>query len=148
VAKRRADIGRGLTPQQKRAAELIVANEWGELTDNGKKKTTDELAQEIGIARSTLFQWKKDPEFNEYLNMISDDQLSGMRTEVNAALMKLVRAPMPSVKAIELFMKRHALLTDRTLVESDTTSTSLQRQSDAEVAAGILKLNEMVNGEE
>lgn len=147
MTKRRADIGRGLTNQQKKAAELIVANEWGELTENGKKKTTEELAKEIGVARSTLFQWRKDLEFIAYLNMISDDQLEGMRAEVNAALMKLIRTPTPSVKGIELFMKRWALLTDRTILDS-TVETAIPRKSDAEIAADIHKLAEMVNGEE
>ncbi len=147
MAKRRSEIGRNLTPQQKRAAELIVANEWGELTENGKKKTAEELAAEIGIAKSTLYEWRKNPEFIEYLNMITDDQLNGMRAEVNAALLKLIRMPNPSVKAIELYMKRHALLTDRQLVEYENEQP-LPRKSDAEIAAEIEKLAKMVNGEE
>lgn len=46
-----------LTPQQRKAAQLIVTNEWAELfTDDGKKKNAQEMADEIGIARSTFFE--------------------------------------------------------------------------------------------
>lgn len=145
MAKRRSDIGRNLTPQQKRAAEMLVQNEWGELTD-GKKLSQDQLAERLGIARSTLYEWRKNPEFVEYMNMLTDDLLNGMRAEVNAALMKLIRMPNPSVKAIELYMKRHALLTDRTVIENES-EPPIPRKSDAEIAEEIRKLNDLINGE-
>lgn len=146
MAKRRADIGRSLTDQQRRAAQMLVANEFCELSE-GKKMTKENLASEIGISKSTLYDWMKIPEFNEYQRMISRDKLHAHGSEVDAALIKLIRMPEPRMKAIELWYKLQRELADVHVIEHENES-NLPRKSDAEVAAGILKLAEMVNGEE
>ncbi|MFA4134460.1 MULTISPECIES: phBC6A51 family helix-turn-helix protein [unclassified Brevibacillus] len=146
MAKRRADIGRSLTDQQRRAAQDLVANEFCELS-SGKKLTKDELAERIGISRSTLYEWMKIPEFNEYHRMISRDKLHAHGSEVDAALIKLIRMPEPRIKAIELWYKLQRELADVHVIEHENES-KLPRKSDAEIAADIHKLAEMVNGEE
>jgi transcriptional regulator with XRE-family HTH domain len=146
MAKRRSDIGRSLTDQQRRAAQMLVANEFCELSE-GKKMTKEDLASEIGISKSTLYDWMKIPEFNEYHRMISRDKLHAYSSEVDAALLKLVRMQEPRIKAIELWYKLQGEITDRYVVENES-NTHIPRKSDAEIAADIHKLAEMVNGEE
>lgn len=145
MARRRSDIGRTLTEQQKRAAQLLVANEFCELSQ-GKKLNREELAAEIGIAKSTLYEWMRLPDFNEYHRLVSRDKLHAYSSEVDAALLKLVRMPEPRVKAIELWYKLQGEITDRYVVENES-GTGIPRKSDAEVAAEIQKLAELVNGE-
>lgn len=149
-ARQRKVLEAQLTPQQRKAAQLIVNNEWAELlNEDGKKRTMAELAEEIGIARSTLFEWKAQETFGAYVNYLTDIQLSAMRSEVNIALMKAIRGGangVPSVKALDLYMRRFALLTDRTVVEDTRQSVEQRRKTDEEVRAEVSALDAMING--
>lgn len=139
-----------ITPQQLRAAHLIVNNEWAELLNaDGKKKTAQELADEIGISRSTFFEWKSAELFGAYVNYLTDIQLSSMRSEVNTALMKAIRGGangVPSVKALDLYFRRYGLLTDRTVVEDARQHVEEKRKTDEEIRASISELDALVNG--
>lgn len=139
-----------LTPQQLRAAHLIVNNEWAELlNEDGKKKTAQELADEIGIARSTFFEWKAQELFGAYVNYLTDIQLSSMRSEVNVQLMRAIRGGpngVPSVKALDLYMRRYGLLTDRTIVEDTRTHIEDKRKTDDDIRREIGELDALVNG--
>ncbi|XID95782.1 phBC6A51 family helix-turn-helix protein [Paenibacillaceae bacterium WGS1546] len=109
-----------------------------------------ELAEDIGIARSTLYEWRALESFGEYVNYLTDLQLSAMRTEVNVAIMKAIRGGpngVPSVKAIDLYMRRFGLLTDRTVVEDTRDSTHTRQRTDEEIRADIAELDAMINGE-
>ncbi|MFD2672801.1 phBC6A51 family helix-turn-helix protein [Marinicrinis sediminis] len=136
-----------LTPQQRKAARLIVDNEWGVLTE-GKKMTMQEIANQLSISRTTLYEWKRIEAFNEYVNYLTDQELSTMRGEVNVAIMKLIRGGsngVPSVKAIDLFMRRFGLLTDRQVVEDNRETIEHRRKTDEEIAKEIADLDEMIN---
>ncbi len=140
-----------LTPQQRKAAQLIVNNEWAEmLNEDGKKKTMQELADEVGIARSTLFEWKSQEIFGAYVNYLTDVQLSAMRSEVNVQLMKAIRGGangIPSVKALDLYFRRYGLLTDRTVVEDVRDTVEARRMSDEEIRADIAELDALLSAE-
>ncbi|OZQ66557.1 phBC6A51 family helix-turn-helix protein [Paenibacillus odorifer] len=141
-----------LTPQQQRAAQLLVINEWGELTEEGgKKRTMQELADELGIARSTLFEWKRNEMFVAYVNHLTERQLDGMRSEVYVALMRSIRGGangIPSVKALDLYMRRYGLLSDRTIIEDARSQVEEKRKTDDEIRADISELDALVNGGE
>ncbi|AKG35638.1 phBC6A51 family helix-turn-helix protein [Paenibacillus durus] len=149
-ARQRKVLEAQLTPQQRKAAQLTVNNEWAELlNEDGKKKTAQELADEIGIARSTYFEWKAQEVFGAYVNYLTDLQLSAMRSEVNVQLMKAIRGGangVPSVKALDLYMRRYGLLTDRTIVEDTRQTVEDRRKSDDEIRAEISELDAMING--
>ncbi|WP_223068110.1 phBC6A51 family helix-turn-helix protein [Paenibacillus caui] len=148
-ARQRRVLESQLTPQQRKAAQLIVNNEWAELlNEDGKKKTAQELADEIGIARSTFFEWKSQEVFGAYVNYLTDLQLSAMRSEVNVQLMKAIRGGangVPSVKALDLYFRRYGLLTDRTVVEDTRETIETRRKSDEEIQAEISELDAMIN---
>ncbi|MEK5420160.1 phBC6A51 family helix-turn-helix protein [Paenibacillus sp. FSL L8-0708] len=141
-----------LTPQQQRAAQLLVINEWGELTEEGgKKRTMQELADELGIARSTLFEWKRNEMFTAYVNHLTERQLDGMRSEVYVALMRSIRGGangIPSVKALDLYMRRYGLLSDRTIIEDARSQVEEKRKTDDEIRKDISELDALVNGDE
>jgi DNA-directed RNA polymerase specialized sigma subunit len=151
MSRQRSVLEAQLTVQQRKAAQLLVANEWGEiLSEDGRKKSMQEVAEEIGIARSTLYEWKAQERFIDYVNYLTDINLSGMRAEVNVALMKAIRGGnngLPSVKAIDLYMRRWALLSDRTIVEDRRDEIASNRKTDEEIRREIAELNDLVGGE-
>lgn len=117
-----------LTAQQRKAAYLLVENELRENTDAAKLDLQD-IAQEIGVTAKTLWEWRtKNRNFIAYKNEIADDFLADKRDRVYAQLLKLINGSQPSVKAIDLFMRRFGLLTDKQVTE--TIDPSTQRSED------------------
>jgi hypothetical protein len=116
--KRLQELESKLTLQQQKAALLLVENELVSIT----RKTQDQISEELGIDRSSLYRWRTNNHvFIEYMNLLADDMLSAHRSEVYSQLLKLVRGPQPSVKAIDLFMRRYGLLTDRQITQTETS---------------------------
>lgn len=146
MSKQKERLEAKLTLQQQRAAVLLVANEWGELTEDGKKKSQTELAEEIGIVRSTLHAWRQDDAFTDYVNYLSDRDLNAMRRVANAQLMSLIKGDrtngIASVKALEMFYKRHGLLTDRQVIETSAEDTGYK--SDADLDKEIAEIDAML----
>ncbi|NMW10772.1 phBC6A51 family helix-turn-helix protein [Bacillus velezensis] len=107
-----------LTLQQRKAAQVVASNEVA--PEDGNKRSQDELAEEIGVSRMTLYRWRfQNPVFIEYMNLLADDMLSGHRSEVYGQLMKLIKGPQSSVKAIDLYLRRYSLLTDRQITTNE-----------------------------
>ena len=131
-----------LDARQRKAAYLLVENE---LRETGEKMNLEDIAKEVGVDRSTLFFWRtRNRNFIAYKNEIADDFLSDKRDRVYAQLMKLINAPQPSVKAIDLFMRRHGLLTDRQVTE--TVGAESNRGND-DIAKEIEELDELLEDE-
>ncbi len=151
MSRNKRDLESQLTPQQRKAAQLIIENEWGELIrEDGRKRTMQELADEIGIARSTLYEWKALEPFIAYLNYLTDKQLEAMRTEANVGLMRLIRGGangIPSVKALDLYMRRYGLLTDKTVVENVGHDSPYRVKSNDELRDEIAELDRLLGGE-
>lgn len=137
-----------LSAQQKRVAQLLVDNEFGLLTEDGKKISTEAVAEMASVARSTIFEWKKKPEFIVYMNGLADRALEVNRAEVYAGIMKLVRGGangVPSVKALDLYLRRYGLLTDRQIVESGEEATK-REISEQERTQALDKLDRLLDG--
>ncbi|MGG1600949.1 phBC6A51 family helix-turn-helix protein [Paenibacillus naphthalenovorans] len=137
-----------LTAQQKKVAQMLVDNEFGLLSEDGKKLPVDTVAEMGGIAKSTVYEWKKKPEFRAHMNELADGALDSNRAEVYAAIMKLVRGganAVPSVKALDLYMRRFGLLTDKHLIE---TGEDVRRReiSPEERQQALDKLDRMLDG--
>lgn len=129
-----------LTAQQQKAAYMLVENE---LRETGDKLKLEDLAAEVGVDRSTLYMWRtRNRAFIAYKNEIADDFLADKRDRVYGQLMKLINAPQPSVKAIDLFMRRHGLLTDRQITEQIGGETS---RTDADIEKEIAELDDLLN---
>ncbi|MCP1354653.1 phBC6A51 family helix-turn-helix protein [Aneurinibacillus migulanus] len=105
-----------LSPKQRQAALLLVEREF---TPNDQRKTLDDIATEVGLSVRGLYKWRNEnADFIEYTNLIADEFLSANRAEVYGQLMKLISGSQPSVKAIDLFMRRFGLLTEKQVVET------------------------------
>lgn len=107
-----------LTEQQRKAAYMLVENDLKANKDE-TKLTYEQIAQEVGVTYKTIWSWKtQNRNFIAYKNEISDDFLSDKRSRVYGQLLKLIEGEQPSVKAIDLFMRRFGLLTEKTVVEN------------------------------
>ncbi|MBX6361292.1 MAG: helix-turn-helix domain-containing protein [Acidobacterium ailaaui] len=117
ASKRFKELEAKLTPQQRKAALLLVQNDMTDKTDRTRKTMAD-IAAEVGISERQLYRWKHQNRiFIEYMNAIADDFLASYRANVYRQMMKLINAQQPSVKAMDLYFRRFGLLTDRHVTE-------------------------------
>ena len=121
-----------LTAQQQKAIYLLVENE---MLPNAEQRTQEEIAQELGVERMTLYRWRtRNEEFIEFKNLVADDFLASDRDRVYGVLRKMIFGSQPSVKAIDLYMKRFGLLTEKIeQINTEGKGTSiedLERQLD------------------
>lgn len=147
MSKHLTVLASGLTPQQEKLAQDIVDNEFMLLSDDGKKLTNEELAERAGISPSTLYEWKRKPEFRRKMTELADAELETHRAEVYQQLLKAIRGTSnngsPSVKALDLYMRRFGLLT--TVIDADVTARPAPPRSAEEIARDIAELDAMVN---
>lgn len=131
-----------LTEQQRKAAYMLVEND---LKPNKaeSKLTYEEIATEIGVTYKTLWSWRtKNRNFIAYKNEISDDFLSDKRSKVYGQLLKLIEGEQPSVKAIDLFMRRFGLLTEKSVVENVDNS---QRRTDDDIQRELEGIDKLLD---
>jgi hypothetical protein len=108
-----------LNLKQREAAFMLVENE---LALDEDKKTQEEIANELGVTRMCLYKWRtKNKAFIDYKNIIADEFLAEMRPFVYKQLMRTIGGAQPSIKGIDLYFRRHALLTDKKIIEDNTT---------------------------
>jgi hypothetical protein len=113
-----------LTEQQKKAAYMLVENDLKSNKDP-LKLTYEQIADEIGVSYKTIWSWRtQNRNFIAYKNEISDDFLSDKRSRVYGQLLKLIEGEQPSVKAIDLFMRRFGLLTEKQIIATEDASGS------------------------
>lgn len=130
-----------LTEQQKKAAYMLVENDIKSNKDV-TKLTYEQIAEEVGVSYKTIWSWRtQNRNFIAYKNEISDDFLSDKRSRVYGQLLKLIDAEQPSVKAIDLFMRRFGLLTEKTVVENVDGSTA---RSDDDIKRQLEDLDDLL----
>lgn len=130
-----------LDARQRKAAYMLVENE---LLDYAEKRTHKEIAEELGVHRNTIYKWStKNRIFIEYKNEIADDFLADKRAHVYGQLMKLIGGSQPSVKAIDLFMRRFGLLTDRQITQSDIND---DKRTNDDLAKELDELDDLLDG--
>lgn len=108
-----------LTPGQLRACELLLEKEYA---PKGEKATYAEIAEQIGIDTSTLYHWRQNPDFVQYLAAVSDTRLDSARAAADAQLMRLVSGTSnngnASIKALELYYRLIGKLVEKREVVS------------------------------
>lgn len=131
-----------LTEQQRKAAFMLVENDLKSNKDE-TKLTYEQLAEEVGVSYKTIWSWRtQNRNFISYKNEIADDFLSDKRSRVYGQLLKLIEGEQPSVKAIDLFMRRFGLLTEKSVVEN--VDASAQR-SDDEIKRQLADLDDLLD---
>jgi transcriptional regulator with XRE-family HTH domain len=143
ASKRIKELEARLTPQQIKAAFLLVEND---LRDNGDKRTQEDIAEEVGVTYKTIWSWRKsNRNFIDYKNEIADDFLAEYRSGVYGQMMKLINSPQPSVKAISLYLQRYGLLTQKTLIETNENGGS---RTNEDLAKELEDLDDLLNDKE
>src|SRR5699024_5058158 len=140
------DLKIRLTPAQRKAAELIVANDFA---PKGEKKTLGQISEEVGVNQRTLYNWRQNPDFTRYVGAVSDGELSNYRSLADSQLIRLIAGEFtnngtPAIKALELFYKLEGRLVDRSVVMRDDEHSNPQI-SRAELSEELQKLNKYVN---
>jgi len=138
------DLKLRLTPAQRRAAKLIVENDFA---PKGERVTLGDIAEELSIDKRTLYNWRQNPDFTRYLAAISDGELAQFRSLVDSQLMKLIKGTsnngLPAMRALELYYKLEGRLVDRSVVTTDEKSgkpTMTRREASEELE----KLNKFI----
>lgn len=133
-----------LTPAQRKAAELIVNNDFAGKAD---KKTLEEIAEEVGISQRYLYTWRQDPDFTRYMSAISDGELANYRSLADSQLIKLIKGTsnngLPAIKALELFYKLEGRLVDRSVVMSNEISRK-PSMSQEDISKELDKLDKLI----
>lgn len=138
TAKRKALESR-LDGRQKLAALACVEREFAA---EDVRKGFDDIADEIGVSRVTLWKWRtQDKTFIDYVNSIADDFLASKRPVVYRKLMQLIDSPQPSVKGIDLYMKREGLITAHTVVE---TKDGAGGRDNEDIAKDLAELDDIL----
>ena len=130
-----------LDGRQQLAAQLMVESEFRTKLEGGRR-TLDEIGDEVGVTRVTLWTWKKDPVFIAYMAHLSDQHLDAQRALVDGQLMRLITGTSnngtPSIKALELWYKLNQRLVERSVVEhKDGAKPQL---TDQQITDGIEEL--------
>lgn len=134
-----------LTAQQRKAAYLIVENELKGNKDETKLEY-QQIAEEVGVTYKTIWEWRtKNRNFIDYKNLIADDFLADKRALVYGQLLKLIDGAQPSVKAIDLYLRRHGLLTDKTVIEQDSGEGA---RTDADLERELGELDDLLKDDE
>ena len=104
-----------LRPGQRQAAELLLVREFAA---KGERQTDEEIAEECGVTRMTLYNWRtKDENFIAYYQHRVDVYMRGQFGFVMRKLHDGISAG--SMKGIELYVKMAGLLIDKSQVEVD-----------------------------
>ena len=140
MSKRLKALEAKLDARKRNAAYLLVENE---LRETGDKRKQEEIAEEVGVTSKTIWEWKtKDPVFIEYKNALADDFLSEKRAYVYGQLMKLIGGSQPSVKALDLYLRRFGLLTEKQVTVTEEASGS---RTNDDLARELAELDDLLD---
>jgi len=139
------DLKLRLTPAQRKAAELIVANDFA---PKGEKRNLGEIAEELGIVQKTLYNWRQSADFTRYMAAVSDGELSNYRSLADSQLIKLIAGTsnngLPAIRALELFYKLEGRLEDKRTVTIDE-SNNKRPMTRTEISKELERLEKYVN---
>lgn len=140
--KRKAALEARLDGRQIKAALLCVEREFAAEED---RRGFDDIAEEVGVSRQSLHKWRtQNRAFIEYANLLADDFLAADRAFVYRQLMKTIAGAQPSVKGIDLYFKRHGLITQQVALE---TKDAAAPRSNDELAQEIEELDGLLANE-
>ena len=95
-----------LTLSQRRAAEYFATNDLHNMT-------VQQIADEVGVDKRTVYRWKKDPAFIAYQNEVADQAMEDFLTEAYTTLKHLLRegkSEKTQLEAIKLVLQNRGKL--------------------------------------
>jgi transposase-like protein len=143
MSKRKSALEAKLEVRQIRGALLCVEREFAA---EDERKGFDEIAEEIGVSRQSLYKWRtQNRTFIDYVNLIADEMLEAERAFVYRQLMKTISGSQPSIKGIDLYFKRHGLITNQIAVETKGADGA---KTNEDISAEIAELDALLGDEE
>lgn len=138
TTKKRQQLEAKLDGRQRKAALLCVEREFA---PQNERMTFEDIASEVGVSRQSLLKWRQQNRaFIDYVNYLADDFLAAERAFVYRQLMKSISGEQPSIKGIDLYFKRHGLITERSVVETVESGG----RDEADIAADIAELDDLL----
>lgn len=125
-----------LSAQQMKAAELFAMQDVNHMK-------VEEIAQEVGVSRITLWKWRQEPEFIAYKNDLAERRMEDFLDEAYKLLRGMAtdgQSEKTRLKAVELVLKNRGKLTDVQKVEQTVKD---ERSSEA-ILADIERLEALV----
>lgn len=129
-----------LEPAQVKAARMLIDNEFA---DKDGKMTLEEIADTLEITPRTLYNWRKNPMFAAYQNALADYEsyrfAPTVLSQLHNAIIGTSNNGVPSIKAIELWLKTQDRLVDRKEIHSqiEQTTRTISREEVSEGLAGL-----------
>lgn len=135
------ELKKRLSDQQAKAAYLLIINDF----DDQGRRTLEEIAQEVGVSRQQLYNWRtQNNDFIAYHNALSDTHLEAYRSKADKKLMELVDKGY--IRALDLYYT----LLGRKVTKSETTEVRKEigpRLSDADISRELEKLQQSIKSE-
>ncbi|MGX9136155.1 phBC6A51 family helix-turn-helix protein [Rummeliibacillus sp. JY-2-4R] len=128
-----------LTPAQLEAAQAVLSNEMTIKRKGNRRKTYQELADELGISHDTLARWRALPEFQRYTKDSAQAFVNSGLAMAVTRLYELADGSItgsPSIKAIEMILSMGGLYskTQTHEITVATQSQGMAQVSDEELA--------------
>lgn len=134
-----------LSIKQQQVAEAYVDNQ---MAVEGKM-TDQQISEEYGIVRKTLYNWRKEPAFISYMQALADKKLSASRSTADSQLLSLIRGDhsngAPSIKALELYYRLEQRLVERQVISADLYASNEPRMSREELSDRIKGLDDIID---
>jgi predicted DNA-binding protein YlxM (UPF0122 family) len=129
-------------PKKVKAAHLLVNNDYAIKEET---KSLDEIAEEVGVERRTLYNWRQEPIFLKYCEQLSEVKLIEFRSLVDSQLIKAIKGSssngIPSMKALDLYYKLSGRLVERSeVVAAEESAASTRPLNDETIAKEIEEL--------
>jgi AraC-like DNA-binding protein len=137
------DYEKALSPLQVQIAQALNENDYRK---HNEKLTMQQIADNLGVSRTTLYTHKNNPAVMAYQACLSERQLDQFRSKADASLMRLIdngTGTLPSVKALQLYYQLLGRLVERKVV-TENEETLAPRMSMEELEAELKKLDEML----
>jgi hypothetical protein len=126
MAKKRTFDEARFKPGQRKAAHLLLEREFG---DKRNRKEKQEIAEECGICRMTLYRWEhEDENFIAYYNHIAQMYADSQLAFVYSKLMDGIKSG--SMKGIELYLKQAGKLVDKQEIEIEDNRETIDERAE------------------
>lgn len=138
---RRDLLAEQLDAKQQKAAYVLLDNE---MLSTSEQRTQDEIAEELGVSRITLWRWRKQNQaFIEFKKEVARDYLGDGVGTFASALMKSMQGAQPSQKALDLFAKMMGFIKNEHSVEVTSGGAKTDEDMKAELALLSQELAEL-----
>lgn len=135
---RRDQLAEQLSTKQQKAVYLLIENEMAPTTE---QKTQEELADELGISRKCLWEWrKKNQAFIEFKKEVAKDYLGDGVGIFTRQLLRSMEGKNPSQKALDLYAKMMGFIKSEHSVEV----TQGGARTDEELAQQLAELDALL----